>query len=287
MKRSTHLLVVALILFLPFALARCGGGGGKPAPFEGLSGGTNDVPFEPEIPTPEPVPTPPPAPTPPGSTTTDPVVPRTATPPIGLTWRVGYTENATLAELQGVYAKIVALNTALWNCTEGQVYIYEVIITDNVGPGTTPFSWDQNYASINTAQLDILVWPKSSWDYPGTLGYVTWTASIGRKGVVMSMPHDASTDTWLHESGHLIWDLSWAVSYGLEDEYRDGVQDTSCNMETVSSRWCSETNHTAQASQPHSCWKQILTNYKNFTHTDTDSASTKPWSPVVTYNDTP
>lgn len=287
MIRSTNLLLLLLLLCLPLTVANCGGGGGEPAPFEGLSGGTNDVPFEPDLPPPAPAPAPPAAPTPPGTTTTQPRVPRSATPPIGLTWNVGYTENATLAQLQGLYGKVLALNSALWNITEGQVYIYKVVISDNVGAGTTPSGWDADETTINTAQLDILIWPNTSWDYAGIAAYVMKWPSLGRTGLVMALPAGFSTDTMLHEAGHFIWDLSWAVSFGLEDEYSDGVQDASCNMERVSSKWCSETNHTAQTSQPHSCWKQILINYANFAHNDVDSAATTPWSTLVTYNDTP
>ncbi|MDJ0976289.1 MAG: hypothetical protein QNJ98_17645 [Planctomycetota bacterium] len=288
--RVPSLLLVPLLALLPFG---CGGGGGgdyDPST-QGGTGAPVDVPAGPgELPG-QPTPPAPGGSTPPGTTTSQPRVPRNATPPIGLTWKIGYTENAPLSTLQIIYGKVLSLNSALWNATEGQVYIYEVVITDNVGPGTTTSGWTLNSSTITTTDLDILVWPKSSWDLSGVAGFVIWSSppQFGRTGLIMALPSDASTNTWLHEAGHLIWDLSWSVSFGLEDEYLDGVQDISCVMESTNTPWrfCSAANHTHQTSQPRACWAQILLDYANFTHTDQDKASTSPWTTKVTYNDSP
>ena len=105
MIRSTNLLFL-LLLLLPFAVAGCGGGGGyeAPAPFVGEI--PDDTPSDPHDPPPTPPPPPPTPPTPPGSTTSQPRVPLGSTPPKGLTWFVGYTENATLAQLQSRYEQV-------------------------------------------------------------------------------------------------------------------------------------------------------------------------------------
>ena len=105
----------------------------------------------------------------------------------------------------------------------------------------------------------------------------------------MLIPDDASGQTRIHETSHLIWGLSWSGSFGLDDEYLDGVQDTACLMESDNSpvRWCSAANHVNQTSQPHSCWTQILSDYPLLAHGGTDTATTNAWVPVVTYNDTP
>ena len=288
-RYASPFLMLLLVLF-PFG---CGGGGGgdyDPST-QGGTGAPVDVPAGPgELPG---GPTPPPSggPTPPGTTTSQPRVARNATPPVGLTWKIGYTENVPLSTLQTIYGKVLSLNSALWDATEGQVYIYEVVITDNVGPGTTTVGWAGNTNSITTTDLDILIWPASSWDLAGVAAFVAYSSPplYGRTGLIMALPSDATTNTWLRETGHLIWNLSWSVSFGLEDEYLDGVQDSACVMESTNTPWrfCSATNHVHQTSQPRACWAQILLDYTNFTHTDQDKASTSPWITKVTYNDSP
>jgi len=230
-------------------------------------------------------------PTPPGITTNLPIVPWAKSPPIGLTWYVGVTENVSRTRLQTIYSTIVGFNNALWNLTEGQVYLYKVVITDNVAPGTTGAQWEANKSLFSTASLDVVVWPDSAWDIAGAAA-VTWVTSsseFGRASRLVLMPESVTVDTVLHESGHSMWNLTWSNFVGLDDEYLDGVQDPVCVMEATYSPTylCSSSNHVSQAVQPHSCWQQILTDYTLFAHSGTEKASTSAWVTLVQYNDTP
>lgn len=285
---STCLLLLALLL----GLSSCGGGTTERPEVEPYIGILpDDTPSTPRPPsTPPPAP-PAPTPTPPGTVTSAPRIPRSATPPFGVTWHIGYTENASSQKLQDIYGQIVSLNTALWNVTEGQAYIYKVVIRDNVGPGTTPSGWQINHSVVPSSDLDVVVWPNAAWDLSGTAGLVSWslTGQYGRTGLLMLMPDTANSHTWLHETGHLVWDLSWPNWCALDDEYVDGVQDPACVMESTNPprRWCSDSNHVAQSSQPHACWHQILLDYANFTHQDKDTATAPAWVPLVSYQDTP
>ena len=293
MKRLAISSALCLLLgLLPFVAGGCGGGGGSavdPDPFVGEI--PDDTPQDRPPTPPEPTPPPPAPPSPPGSTTTQPRVPLGSTPPVGLTWHIGFTENVSMSQLQSLYGQAVALGSALWSITEGQVYLYKVKIKDNVGPGTTPSAWEANHGVIATSDLDLLIWPSNVWDLPGTNGVVWWSspAQFGRTGLVMLLPSNASTHTWIHETGHFVWNLSWPISFGLEDEYIDGIQDPACVMESTNPprRWCSDANHVNQLSQPHACWHQILLDYANYTHNDVDYSTTPAWTPLVTYEDTP
>ena len=294
-KLLMSLLTALLTGLLTGALVACGGG--KSAEFDIYS----NEPIEPGNPLTPPTgpvggtsgpstPPPPSQPTPPGRTTTQPIVPKLTPPPIGLTWHVGLAENESKAQMQAVYSTLLGVNSALWNLTEGQVYIYKFVISDNVAPGTTPSQWEANQALFDTSKLDVVIWQPKSWDIPGTAG-VVWRAvgtGFGRAGRLMLVPSDASADTLNHEASHLIWNLSWA-GWTLDDEYVDGVQDVACLMESSASpvRWCASSNHVAQSSQPHSCWTQLLSDYTGFSHTGTDKASTSAWVSLVTYIDTP
>jgi hypothetical protein len=288
---QTHLLAgLALLLILG-----CGGG---TEPFEMPEPYVNPEPPSGERPTtplPPSTPTPPPSgptePTPPGNTTEYPVVPRGPTPPIGLTFHIGFSENVSATKLQQIYATFVGVNSSIWNISEGQVYIYKMVISDNVAPGKTPAQWDANINIFDSSNLDIVIFPKSSWDLPQTLGLVwlSYGATFGRVGRLMFVPEGASDLTLDHEVSHLIWQLTWAPVKTLEDEYLDGIQDVACLMESNNFpiRWCSAGNHVTQSIIPHSCWTQILLDYTTFTHSGTDQASTSAWVPKVTYQDTP
>jgi len=135
------------------------------------------------------------------------------------------------------------------------------------------------------------VWPPWSWNVAPALGKVWWSGSLsfGHSGRLMLLPDNASGHTQDHEYSHLIWELSWGISFSLEDEYNDGVQDQACIMESDSTpiRWCSKTNHVTQTVQPWSCWEQIIADYPAFTHKDTEKASTAVWLPLVEFHDTP
>lgn len=236
--------------------------------------------------------TPPPAPIPPGTTTDRSIVSK-VTPPIGLTLYIGMAENVTMAAMQGVYSQFASVNTTLWNMSEGQVYIYKMVISDGVAEGTTPAAWEANKNNLfNSSNLDIVVWPASSWNLGGAAGVVWWTSSstsFGRFNRLMLIPDNASGQTRIHETSHQIWGMSWPGSFGLDDEYIDGIQDAACVMESNNSpvRWCSMSNHVNQSSQPHSCWTQILLDYPLLTHGGTDTATTNAWVPIATYTDKP
>ncbi|MHC4549644.1 MAG: hypothetical protein ACYTEZ_12805 [Planctomycetota bacterium] len=229
--------------------------------------------------------TPPPPPTS-GTTTDQPTVPNSATPPVGVTWHVGITENVSRAAMQNVYATLVAANNALWKVSEGQVRVDRIRFFDNVGPGINTTMFMFNPGAIDTSNLDIVVWPSFMWNVPaaGAVG-----EQQGRNNRIMIVPDNVPTFVALHESSHLLFQLTWAVGGLLVDEYNDGVQDQACVMESENSpqRWCSERNHAAQSSQPHSCWRQILTDYPAFAHAGQDTAPDLPPAPTAEYNDTP
>ncbi|MHC4959428.1 MAG: hypothetical protein ACYTGN_13765 [Planctomycetota bacterium] len=222
----------------------------------------------------------------PGTTSSDPTVPRTATPPFGVTWQVAVTENLSQARLDAIYASFVAANNSLWNISEGQVRCAKIVITDNVAPGVSAQQFMFGGGAINASLYDIIIWPASTWDVQAS-GAVS--DQQGRNGRLMIIPENVSTFVLLHECGHLLFHLTWTPGQLLVDEYRDGVQDTACVMESENTptRWCSDANHTNQMSQPHACWNQILKDYPNFSYSGADSASGLPAVPEVTYNDAP
>ena len=105
----------------------------------------------------------------------------------------------------------------------------------------------------------------------------------------MIIPLNVSVFVALHEGSHLVFDLTWSLGPVLADEYVDGIQDDACVMESdrMPLRWCSDANHVTQSAQPHSCWRQILTDYPAFGHAGADTATDLPSVPRVTYDDTP
>jgi hypothetical protein len=224
----------------------------------------------------------PPPPTP--TTTALPTVPLGATPPVGLTWHVGITENVSRAAMQNLYASFVAANNAIWNITEGQVRIDKIRFFDNVGSGVTVQAFMM--MPFPTGSLDIVVWPAAMWDVPagGAVG-----EQGGRTGRLMIVPDNVSTFVLTHESGHLLFRLSWPVGSLLVDEYADGVQDPACIMESenLPQRLCSDRNHVNQSSQPYACWRQILLDYPAFSHSGSDTAPRLPPPPTAEYNDVP
>jgi hypothetical protein len=266
---------LVLAALLAALLLGCDAGGSKPPPADdsqqddgGGNGGGGDPP-----------------PWPPPPTTTDqPTVPLGSTPPVGLTWHVGITENVPLADMQNLYARFVAANNAIWNITEGQVRVDKIRFTDNVGPGVTVSTFMM--APFPTNTVDIVVWPAAMWDIPagGAVG-----EQGGRTGRIMIVPDNASIFVLTHEAGHLLFRLSWSVGGLLIDEYRDGVQDPACVMESenLPQRFCSDRNHVNQSCQPHSCWRQILLDYPLFAHSGADTAPNLPPPPTPEYNDTP
>jgi len=259
-------LAAFLLLLLPLA---CSGG-------KGGSGGNQQGP---------PGPTPPPA----STVTGDPTVPALSTPPVGVTWNVGFADNVSIARMQGIQAALVATNNAIWNLSEGQVRIDRIRLRDAVTPGLTASQLLLGTVVPDTSTIDVLVFSPAAWDVPGLVGAVIEFPGQGRTGRLMIVPESVSAYILMHEASHLVFKLSWSIADLLVDEYQDGVQDVACVMESenLPHRWCSDANHTAQSSQPHACWRQILDDYHSFHHTGADSAPGLPAAPAVEYNDTP
>jgi len=262
-----------LLVLASLGAAACSGGG--------KGGGDGDQGSPPANPVP-----PPPAPS--GSTTTAPTVPQGGAPPVGVTWHVGLTENVPLARMQALFASFVAVNNAIYDLSEGQVRIDRLRFYDNVAPGVSAGQFVFGGGGVNTANLDILVWPAASWDIPAG-GAVSEQPGQGRTSRLMIIPENVSTFVLMHEGSHLLFRLTWTPGSLLVDEYADGVQDPACVMESqnLPSRWCSDGNHFAQSSQPHACWRQILLDYPLFAHAGSERAPAPPPAPVAEYNDTP
>jgi hypothetical protein len=264
----TRLGLLALLLF---ALVGCEGG----------AAGSDE----------EPLTDPPPSPAPPpatgGTTTSFATVPNSATPPVGVTLHVGFTENVTRARMESMHATWTAASNALWNASEGQVRIDAIVYTENHAPGLATSQFMFGFGSADTSTLDVLVWT-SLWDVPAS-GAVTAQPGMGRQNRLMVVPASADVFTLLHECSHLVFRLTWAAGPMLADEYSDGQQDAACIMEGPNQpwRWCSDANHVNQSSQPHSCWRQILLDYPNFSHSGADTASAPPAAPTAVYNDAP
>ncbi len=215
-----------------------------------------------------------------------------ATPVVLLTWHVGVNDNVSQAQLDALYAALVAFNDTLWNVTEGQVRIDRLVIRDAVAPGVPATS----LASINTSDVDLIVFTLATWD-ANVDGFVN--LSMGRTGRIIAVPLSPATELMIHEAGHFLWTLQWDVSgfWGealpiLIDEYADdiaGPDDDACIMEDTywPLRWCSAANHAAQPSQPTSCWQQILVDYPAFSYAGTDVAATAAPAPVVEFTNVP
>lgn len=226
---------------------------------------------------------------PPGPAVYETIAPAGSAPPILFNLNVGFSENASLAQLQAIHAKFVTANQSLWNVTEGQVRINHLRIRDNAAPG----SMSQQYASIDSSTLDVMVWPVANFNGPGA-GYVVVVLGppppqIGRAQRFMGLPENFPNTTLIHELGHFAFQLSWGVGPLLVDEYSSAPQDVGCAMDLSFTplRWCAADNHQAQASQPTSCWQQILIDYPSFAYAGTNTAPSLPPDPTVEYTDVP
>ena len=106
---------------------------------------------------------------------------------------------------------------------------------------------------------------------------------------MIGLPLTAGVNATTHESSHFLWSLSWSAGAGLIDEYASAPADSACVMELQWSpmRWCWQDNHLTQTSQPTSCWEQILTDYPNFTYSQSNTAAGAAPAPTVAYNDIP
>jgi hypothetical protein len=130
------------------------------------------------------------------------------------------------------------------------------------------------------------VWAPGDFNGPG-ISYVIVPG--GRNGHFMGVPSNVANTTFLHEFGHFTFVLAWPPGPVLIDEYNTLPDDNACLMELTFSplRWCWTDNHQNQASQPRSCWAQLLIDYPNFTYQNNNTASAPPPDPDVEYTDVP
>lgn len=240
--------------------------------------------------------------------TYEPVVPPSSVPPIGITWRVGFSENVSLAQMTALGAGLLQVSQEVWEITEGQVHVGRLEIFDNVQPGGSPDSlMDGSYDARSPGPgLDWVIYPPAVWTSSvvggAALGVVVIQFGgelLGRANRVVAIPENAALDVLVHESGHLLFILSWAPGPLLVDEYSDmpDVKDTGdgCVMDLVfgpTQRLCSggtlaAPNHVTQTSQPTSCWEQILADYPAFRYTGTSTTAVPLPTAQVVYQDLP
>jgi hypothetical protein len=221
-----------------------------------------------------------------------------ASPPVGLVWLIGFTENVPLSAMEAQYAKFVQLSQDLWAITEGQVSLSKVRFFDNVAPGALASASE----SLQVPALDVLIYPTAKWDVRPVSGEVIFFSppgTLGRTNRRIDVPDDANRFTLIHEGSHFAWRLSWTgnnLPPGLDDEYNYAPDDPACVMDLrfVPLRWCSggalpAPNHVTKngGQGATSCWEQIKKDYPNFSFSgsSTTAAPTPPLA--VEYNDTP
>jgi len=228
----------------------------------------------------------------------EPSVPTGSSPPAGLVWNIGFTENVSLADMQVQYGKFVQLSQDLWNITEGQVSLSKVRFFDTVAPGAVASS----SASLRVPSLDVVIYTREKWDVDPIAGEVLFFSppgTLGRTDRRIDVPDDAHRLTLLHEGSHFAWKLTWTgnnLPPGLDDEYNYSPSDSACVMDLmfVPVRWCSggalpAPNHTTKngGQGAQSCWEQIKKDYPGFNFNGV-SSTTSPTPPVaVEFNDTP
>jgi hypothetical protein len=238
-----------------------------------------------------------PAGTPP-PTASEPVVPASSAPPVGLVWNVGFAENVALEDMEAQYRKFVQLSQDLWTVTEGQVCLSRVRFFDAVLPGASPSASETHQVST----LDVLIYASENWDIAPVAGQVLFFSppgTLGRTDRRIDLPDNARRTTILHEGSHFAWRLSWQGNQlppGLDDEYNYDPPDSACIMDLEFSpiRWCSggslpSPNHTTKdgGQGATSCWEQIRKDYPAFTFGGTSNTPT-PLPPLaVEYNDQP
>ena len=209
--------------------------------------------------------------------------PKGSSPPVVVTFNIAFAENVPMPALQAMATKFETVNESLWSVTEGQIRIGRIRITDNAHPG----SKSDSYNDLNLSAQDIVVWAPANFNGPG-IAYVL--VGAGRYGRFMGIPSSIANTTLMHELGHFLFELSWAVAPVLVDEYAEKPDDLACMMELTYTplQWCSPGNHESQPGQPHSCWTQILIDYPDFRYMNQNVASPPtPPAPIVEYTDIP
>jgi hypothetical protein len=235
---------------------------------------------------------------PPPQTSAEPSVQSGSSPPVGLIWNVGFTENVTLADMQNQFQKFIQLSQDLWNVTEGQVFLSKVRFFDAAAPGALASKSD----SLHVPNLDVVIYASAKWDILPVAGQVIFFSppgTLGRTDRRIDVPDDARRLTLVHEGSHFAWKLTWTgngLPPGLDDEYNFNPPDPACimDLEFTPLRWCSGgslpaadhvTKNGGQGAT--SCWEQILKDYPAFTFggTSTTSSALPPLS--VEFNDQP
>ena len=241
-----------------------------------------------------------PSTTPPASVsaTDAPSVPSGSTPPVGLVWNVGFTENVTLSEMQAQLPKFIQLSQDLWNVTEGQVFLSRVHFFDNVAPGAEASASE----SLQLPNLDVVIFAAAHWNVAPVTGetlFFSPSGTLGRTNRRVDVPDNVNRLTLIHEASHCTWQLSWTgnnLPPGLDDEYNYFPDDPACVMDLMflPLRWCSGgslpnpdhvTKNGGQGAQ--SCWEQIRKDYPAFSYSGINTTPSPPPALAVEFNDTP
>jgi hypothetical protein len=227
-----------------------------------------------------------------------PSVPPGSSPPFGLSWNVGFTENVPLSAMQAQLPKFIQLSQDLWNVTEGQVFISRVRFSDNVAPGAEASTSE----TLRVPGLDVVIYPAARWNVAPVTGEVIFfspSGTLGRTNRRIDVPDNAHRLTLIHEGSHFAWQLSWTgnnLPPGLDDEYVYSPDDPACVMDLmfIPLRWCSggtlpSPNHVTKngGQGAQSCWQQIKLDYPNFNFAGNNTTSSPTPALNVEFNDTP
>ena len=235
---------------------------------------------------------------PPPSVGDAPSVPSGASPPFGLVWNVGFTENVSMSAMEAQLPKFMQMSQDLWNLTEGQVWISRVRFSDNAAPGAEASSSE----TLRVPGLDVVIYPAARWNVAPVTGEVIFfspSGTLGRTNRRIDVPDNANRLTLVHEGSHFTWQLSWSgndLPPGLDDEYAYSPDDSACVMDLMflPLRWCSggslpSANHVTKngGQGAQSCWEQIKVDYPNFNYSGINSTSSPTPPLAVEYTDTP
>jgi hypothetical protein len=263
-----------LILGVAAALPACGSPGGQ---HEALPATTSSAPV---------------------SETDAPSVPVGSSPPMGLVWNVGFTENVPLSAMQAQLPKFIQLSQDLWTITEGQVFLSRVRFTDNVAPGAEASASE----SLRVPNLDVVIYAAARWNVAPVTGealFFSPSGTLGRTNRRIDVPDNAARLTLIHEGSHFAWQLSWTGNHlppGLDDEYVYSPDDPACVMDLMflPLRWCSggslpSPNHVTKngGQGAESCWEQIRKDYPAFSYSGTNTTPSATPPLAVEFNDTP
>lgn len=227
----------------------------------------------------------------------EPIVPPGSSPPVGLIWNVGFTENVPLAAMEAQYLKFLQLSQDFWIMTEGQVCLSQIRFFDAVAPGVLASS----SGALSVPDLDVVIFRPALWNIYPVMGQVRFSGPgmLSRTDRRIDIPEDAHRLTLVHEGSHFVWRLSWSgnnLPPALDDEYTYAPLDAACVMDLMflPLRWCSGGSLPSPDHAPKnggqgavSCWEQIRKDYPAFTFGGI-SGTSSPLPPMaVEYNDAP